>query len=159
MATRKTASKQSKKVELDFEVDKKTTKKIDKEMKRTPLKTLCILFLVLLIGLGVGALPAYFLMRNDCFELIGADEVTCFVGDSYADQGVKVIAFNKDDSKKVKIETDMQGDQNGNYTANEVGTYYIIYTVDNFKYGKLFKIQKIRLVNFVEPSDDVVPEN
>ena len=156
MATRKTASKQSKKVEVNFELDEKTSKKVNKELKRTPLKSLFILFLVVLIGLGVGAVPAYFLTRNDCFELIGADEITLTIGESYADEGAKVIAFNKDDSKKVKTKSNMGVDQNGQYTSSEVGTYYIAYTVDNFKYGKIFKIQKIRLINFVEPSDDDV---
>lgn len=156
MATKKTASKQSKKVEVNLSLDEKTSKKVNKELKRTPLKTLFILFLVVLIGLGIGALPAYFLTRNDCFELIGADEITLTIGESYADEGAKVIAFNKDDSKKVKTKSNMDVDQNGQYTSSEVGTYYIAYTVDNFKYGKIFKIQKIRLINFVEPSDDDV---
>lgn len=159
MTTRKTASKQSKKAKINFDVDPKTRKKVDKEIKHTPLKTLFILVLVLLMGLGVGAVPAYFLMRNDCFELIGADEITRFVGESYADEGAKIIAFNKDDSKKVKTESNMQVDQNGNFTSSEVGTYYIIYIVDNLKYGKIFKIKKIRLVTFVEPSDDVVVDD
>lgn len=154
MATRKTASKQSKKVEVNFELDKKSSKKINKEIKRTPLKTLLILFLVVLIGLSAGAIPAYFLTRNDCFELIGADELTLTIGESYADQGAKVIAFNKDDSKKVKTKTNLDVDSNGNFTSNEVGTFYIVYTVDNLKYGKIFKIQKIRLITFVEPSED-----
>ncbi len=156
MATRKTASKQSKKVELNLSLDEKTNKKVNKELKRTPFKTLLILFLVVLIGLGIGAVPAYFLTRNDCFELIGTDEITLTLGESYADEGAKVVAFNKNDSKKVKTESNMEIDQNGNYTSNEVGTYYIVYTVDNLKYGSIFKIQKIRLITFVEPSDDDV---
>ena len=139
MATRKTASKQSKKVEVNFELDEKSSKKINKELKRTPFKTLFILFLVVLIGLSVGAIPTYFLTRNDCFELIGADEITLTVGESYADEGAKVIAFNKNDSKKVKTKTNLQVDDNRNYSSAEVGTFYIAYTVDNFKYGTIFK--------------------
>ncbi len=154
MPARKTASKQSKKVELDFDIDEKAGKKVNKELKRTPIKTLILLFLTLLIGLGVGAWPTYFLTRNDCFELIGEEEITLTLNDKYLDSGVRVIAFNKDDSKKVKISTNLDVDENGNYYSNEVGTFYIAYTVDNFKYGTIFKIQKIRLITFVEPSED-----
>ena len=43
--------------------------------------------------------------------------------------------------------------EDGTFTATEEGTYYITYTVDNFKYGKLLKVQKVRLISFVEQTE------
>ena len=74
--------------------------------------------------------------------------------DLYDDKGVKVIAFGKDDSDKVMIETDLKRNADGSFYAEEEGTYYIKYTVDNIKYGSIFKIQKIRLIHFVEPTEE-----
>ena len=36
------------------------------------------------------------------------------------------------------------------FSAEDVGTYYIKYSVEDFKYGKLFTVEKIRLITFVE---------
>ena len=58
------------------------------------------------------------------------------------------------DSKNVIIETNLIKNPDGTYTSNEEGTYYIAYTVNNFKYGTLFKIQKIRLITFVEATEE-----
>ena len=153
MATRKTASKVSKKVELDFDIDEKSSRKATKKIKKlsSPVIFMAVLFL------AIGAVGGYFgfniFIKNDCFEIIGKDEITRIVGEKYVDDGCKVIAFGKDESDKVKIETNLTINPDGSYTSNEEGTFYITYTVDNFKYGKLFKIQKIRLISFVGESD------
>lgn len=154
MATRKTTSKISKNVDFKFNIDKKSSKKANKKLKNTPIKTLFVALVVLLIGTILGGIPAYFLTRNDCFEIIGADELSLTLGERYVDEGVKVIAFGKNDAEKVKIETDMNINKDGSLTADNVGTYYIVYTVNNLKYGTIFKVQKIRLVTFVEPSEE-----
>ena len=90
--------------------------------------------------------------RNDCFTINGREEITCTLSEHYIDQGAKVIAFGIDDSDKIIVETDLQQDDNGYYAESE-GTYYIKYTVDNLKYGRIFKVQKIRLVTFVEDTE------
>ena len=41
----------------------------------------------------------------------------------------------------------------GKFYAQTEGTYYIKYTVSNIKYGSIFKVQKIRLIHFVEPTE------
>ena len=51
------------------------------------------------------------------------------------------------------MSTNLKKDIQGNYYAEEEGTYYITYTVDSLKYGSIFKIQKIRLITFVEPTE------
>ena len=54
---------------------------------------------------------------------------------------------------KVYVETNLKQHQDGSYYAEEVGTYYIIYKVDDIKYGKIFTVQRIRLITFVEAEE------
>lgn len=157
MAIRKTANKTSSKAKLNLAVDekklKRSSKKVNKHIKKVSASAILIA-IFLLIG---GALGGYFaiqpLMKNDCFELVGKDEITLTVGETYKDEGVKVIAFGRDEKDKVIVNSNMEKDENGNYTSKEEGTFYLEYTVDNIKYGSVFKIKKIRLVTFVEESE------
>ena len=155
MATRKTASKVSKKAtaSVDFSLDKKpsknTTKRIRKEIKKTPILVLVFAILFIAVGGVTGFFVTKILTKNDCFELVGQEEITLVVGESYVDEGVKVISFGKDLSNKAKTETNMTKKSDGTFTSNEEGTFYIAYTVDSLKYGTIFKIQKIKLISFV----------
>ena len=131
--------------------NKKGKKQVKKTVKSIGVKGVLIVLLFLLIGAGVGAGATYFICKNDCFELIGSDELSYTIGEDgvYFDQGCKVISFGKDISSSVTIETNLTKLENGGYTASEAGTYYIIYKVtDDIKYGKVFSVQKIRLVTF-----------
>jgi len=156
MATRKTASKTSKKASVEFNWNHKPSKK-QKNKAEKQLKKLSvggILTLVLMLGIGAvgGFFGVKFLTRNDCFVLNGADEITIQLNDRYVDQGAKVVAFNKDVSEDVEIETNLKVDENG-YYAEEVGTYYMVYKSTNIKYGSLIKVQKIRLITVVEAGE------
>lgn len=159
MATRKTASKTSKKATADFNWDinnkpsKRTTKKVNKQLKKVSAGALIMALLLLVVGAVGGFLGVKVLTKNDCFTLIGNDEITLELGETYKDQSAKVIAFGKDEADKILVETNLSKNEDGTYTADEVGTYYISYIVDNFKYGTLFKIKKIRLITFVEPTE------
>ena len=158
MATRKTASKQSKKATINFDWDtnkpnKKTTNKINKNLKKLSAGVILVAVMLLVVGTVGGFFGLKFVMRNDCFVLKGKDEITLELGKTYTDEGAKVIAFGKDDGDKVVIETNLTKNEDGSYTAEEVGTYYMVYKVENLKYGKLFKVQKIRLITFVEVSE------
>lgn len=159
MATRKTASKTSKKATVDFNWDvggernKKNSKKVNKQIKKLSFGAIMIAILVLAVGVAGGFVGVKLATKNDCFELYGKDEITLQIGEDYTDEGVKVVAFGKDDADKVKIETNLTKNEDGTFTSNEVGTFYITYTVDNFKYGTIFKIQKIRLITFVEEAE------
>ena len=93
------------------------------------------------------------MVKNDCFILDGKDEITLQIGEKYTDEGAKVIAFGKDDASKIKTETNMKRNNDGTYYSNEEGTFYIKYTVNNLKYGTIFKVQKIRLITFVEETE------
>ncbi len=157
MAVRKNTSKVSKKVQADINVEKpskRTTRKVKTKLKKLSAG---VIFLAIFLSVA-GAVGGYFgvkyISRNDCFEIIGQDESTFEIGsDPYEDEGVKVVAFGVDETDKVKIETNLKRNADGKYYAETEGTYYIKYTVDNIKYGSIFKVQKIRLLHFVEPTE------
>ena len=158
MATRKTASKTSKKATVSFDwgnnkPSKRETKKINKNLKKLGDGTLITALILLVVGTVGGFFGFKVLTKNDCFVLNGKDEITLQIGEKYTDDGVKVVAFGKDETEKVQIETNLTKNEDGTYSAEEEGTYYITYTVDSFKYGTIFKIKKIRLITFVEPTE------
>jgi len=145
----------------------KSNRSTSRKIKKLGLKAIMIILLVTLIGGAIGAGVCWFVCRNDCFEIIGQEEITIpmttinFVNNqaveidnSYYDKGVKVISFGRDISKDVYIETDLKQNEDGSYYADEIGTYYIIYKVDDIKYGKIFTVERIRLITFVEGTPD-----
>ncbi len=157
MATRKTASKVSKKAKLNIELNK--PKKSQKNKAQRTLKKLSPLTLLLvLLFLGGGVAGGWFgvkiLTKDDTFTLNGKDEITLTLGEKYVDEGVNIIEFGKNISSKVQKETNLIKNQDGTFTSDEVGTFYISYTVDSIKYGSIFKIKKVRLISFVEPSEE-----
>lgn len=132
---------------------KRKAKKAKKAMKKAGVKSLLIALLVLAIGVGAGIGAFYLFCRNDEFVVLGAEELTITLDEKYTDEGVKIVAFGKDIKNKVMVKTDLKVDENGDYYAENVGTYYIKYTTNELKYGSIFKIQKIRLITVVEPSE------
>lgn len=166
----KSAKVESKRASANFDkgfIPYKNTKRNQNKFK-SAVKTVnifvALLIFIITAGIGVGA---YFVVcKNDCFTLNGAQEIsitmqantdnTGFVGAFTDDLGVKIIEFGKDISSEVIIETDMKKVGENEYEVNELGTYYIKYSVNSIKYGKIFTINKIRLVNFVEPSENIV---
>lgn len=156
MATRKTTSKKSSKVQLNLDVDKpskRTTKKVTKQLKKVSAGALFLAAILLVAGAVGGYFGVKYITRNDCFEIVGKDEITLSLNETYIDEGVKVVAFGKDDSSKVKITTNLKTNEDGSFYAESEGTYYITYNVENLKYGTIFKVQKIRLITFVEPTE------
>ncbi len=158
MATRKTASKSSRKATVDFNWDvkkpnKKSKKKAEKNLKKLGAGAILGALILLVVGAVGGYFGVKFITRNDCFVLNGKDEITLQLGESYVDEGAIVVAFGRDETEKVTIETNLTQNHDGSLTSNEVGTYYIVYKVDNLKYGSIFKVQKIRLITFVEVSE------
>ena len=156
MAGRKTTSKVSKKVEVDFDFNKpskKSTRKVKSKLKKLSMGTVCLAIFLLVVGVVGGYFGVQYLTKNDCFNIVGADEINLELGESYLDEGVDVVAFGIDESDKVEIDTNLKKDKFGAYYAETEGTYYIKYTVNNIKYGSIFKVQKIRLLHFVEPTE------
>ena len=164
MASKKNYGKVSKRASVSLNTEsttisektrKKQTKKVKSSLGKISTAAKVVMVLLILVGIVGGFFATKFLTRNDCFVLNGKEEQTMFIGENYKDEGAKVVAFGIDDSEKVEIKTNMKKNNDGTFTAEEVGTYYMIYTVKNIKYGSIFKIQKIRLITFVEVSEGV----
>lgn len=159
MATRKTVGKTSKKATVDFNWDvnsksnKRNGKKAGKQLKKLGAGAILGAVLLLIVGAVGGYFGVKVLTKKDCFELNGNDEITLQLGENYLDEGAKIISFGKDVSDDVTIETNLKENTDGTYCAEEEGTYYIVYKSNNFKYGTLFKVQKIRLITFVEATE------
>ena len=143
----------------------KATRSTARKIKKIGFKAVLIILMVMIVGGAIGAGACYFVCRNDCFEIIGAEHVERVLKSEdkqltdkniYIDEGVKVVSFGRDVSDKVYIETDLIKNDDGSYTATEPGTHYIVYKVDDIKYGKIFTIQRIRLIDFVESSEEIV---
>lgn len=172
MATKKTASKttQKSKLNLDFGLDeppkqtkkssKRTQNKVKKSVKKIGFVPIILAVLFLAIGVGGGWIATKIICKNDCFEIVGKDEISVEIGSSYYDQGVKIVAFGKDENASIEIETNLTKNADGSYTSNEEGTFYIKYKSNSFKYGKLFKVERIRLISFVEASEpgEMIPD-
>lgn len=132
---------------------KRTQKKVEKTIKKASPVAIIVAILFLVVGLGAGWLTTSIICKNDCFNIVGMDEISIEIGTDYVDQGVKIVAFGKDESASVSIETNLTKNADGSLTSSEEGTFYIKYKSNCFKYGKLFKVEKIRLVSFVLPSE------
>lgn len=160
----KSVGKTSKKATVQFNWDvkkpnKKTSKKAEKAIKKLGAGALLVAVLLMAIGAVGGYFGFKVLTKKDCFVLNGQDEITIQLGEKHTDQGVKIISFGKDVSEDIEIETNLKENADGTYSAEEEGTYYIIYKSNNFKYGSLFKVQKIRLITFVEATEQEEIEN
>lgn len=157
MAIRKNANKRTTRAKINLNLDESSIKKSAKTAKSTAKSfsksttVIIVLFLIIGIGLGIGA--GFYISRNDCFEIIGADELTLTIGENYYDEGCKVISLGKDVSNDIEIETDLTINLDGSLTGDETKTYYILYKSNDIKYGKIFTVTKIRLITFVEESE------
>lgn len=134
----------------DGKASRRTNKQVNKAISKIGFAGIVIALVFMLLGCGVGGGVIYFLSRNDCFVINGREEITLTIGENYVDDGVKVISFGRDLSDSCVVDTDLIINQDGSYTASEIGTYYIKYSVDDIKYSKIFTVEKIRLITFVE---------
>ena len=119
-------------------------KSVEKTLKKTHGLTIFFVALFFVIG-AVGGWFGYGLVtKNDAFEIIGEKKITIELNGTYEEQGCKVVAWGKDETSKLKIDSDLD-------TTKE-GTYFVVYTVENFKYKS---VQKVRVVTVVNPSAGV----
>ena len=121
---------------------KKTKRKLKKGVKRLNGWTLFFCILALIAGLAAGIGSYELLCMNDKFEVNGKKEYYVELRPGtfeYADAGATVIEFGRDISDEVRIETNMTDLGGGRYEADASisGKYYIKYTVDSVKYGKI----------------------
>jgi len=156
LATRKTASKTSKKAELNIKIKqpkKSQQNKAKRTLKKMSPATFGLAFLLLIVGAVGGWFGVKIFTKNDCFEIVGKDEITLTLGEKYSDEGVNIVEFGKDISEKAITDTNLKKDSDGKLYSDEIGTFYITYTVDSIKYGTIFKVQKVRLITFVEGAE------
>lgn len=157
MAERKTIAKKSSKATLNLDLNTKTTKKSTNELKKAVKKAspkgLVISLVCLLLGLVLGVGAWFIVCRNDKFVLLGEEEITLTLDESYVDEKVEIVEFGKDASTSYTTQTNLQVDANGKYYSTEVGTFYIKYKATTLVFGKIFNIQKVRLITFVEASE------
>ncbi|MBQ7880730.1 MAG: hypothetical protein IJ358_02695 [Clostridia bacterium] len=149
----------SKKVNVTDDISITVSKRSRRRKSSLGFKAILIILLVTIIGGAIGVGACWIVSRDDCFKIVGNEEITLTLRtegeeintrNSYYDEGVKVVSFGRDISNKVTIETDLKQNEDGSFTADEIGTYYIIYKVDDIKYGKIFTVERIRLITFVE---------
>lgn len=118
---------------------KSTKRKIEKEIKKVNPLTIFLVIVFTLIGIAGGFFGVHMLTKNDTFELLGGYEIKCNVGDSFIDEGAKIIAFGKDISSEVIVE--------GNVDTSIKGDYVLKYKVNHFRYNGYVLY---RLVSVVE---------
>lgn len=116
-------------------------KQVETAVKNTHGLTIFFVVLFLVIGAVGGWFGYGFVTKNDAFEIVGEKEITIELNGTYEEQGCKVVAWGKDETSRLKIESDLD-------TTKE-GTYFVVYTVENIKYKN---IQKVRVINVVAPT-------
>lgn len=125
-----------------------------KTAKKIGLKGVFIVIICFLFAIIIGASFCFVMGKDDCFEIVGSEELEFQIGETYKDEGVLIKEFGINISKSAKIQTNLKVDENGNYYQDSEGTFYIAYTVKSLKFGLIYNVQKIRLVTFVEQNDD-----
>ncbi|MBO5416353.1 MAG: hypothetical protein J6A83_06965 [Clostridia bacterium] len=128
-------------------VKRKVKRKAKSKAKKIHPATYIIALLCLALGIGAGAGACALVSRDDCFKLRGDKSYTVSVGAPlvYKDEGVKIVEFGRDISDKVEIRTNLTENDDGSYNVDttEPCEYYIIYTVDSVKYGKIQRVRTI----------------
>ena len=124
-----------------------------KAAKKTHPKTVAIVIISFILALAVGVGVCFAVNKNDVFEMNGSEYVILEAGEGYADEGVTVVEFVRDISDKVQVETTMRY-ENGKYYAKDGETdYYMVYTVNTLKFGKIYPVKKIRIITFALPTE------
>lgn len=116
-------------------------------------KSIAVIITCFILAFAIGAGICFFLGKNDKFDMLGAEQVVINVDEKYTDEGVDIREFGINLSKKAIIDTDLKTDGNGNYYAESAGDYYIAYTVKSLKFGFIYPVQKIRLINVIGASE------
>ena len=128
-------------------VKRKVKSKAKSKAKRIHPITWVFAVLALVGGIGAGVGVCAFVCRDDCFKLNGETDYTVAVGAdiTYSDEGVKIISFGRDISANVEIDTNLKKTGNGKYKVDtsKPAEYYMIYTVEDAKYGDIQRVRTI----------------
>ena len=112
-------------------------KSINKAKKSHPIAMLLVV-IFLVVGCFAGYFVSVYLTKNDKFEIIGDKEIVLYVGEEYEELGAEVVAFGKDISSEIIIENEIDN--------TKAGTYYVKYTIDNFKYSGVVRYRYVTVV-------------
>ena len=135
------------------------TKSVKKSVKKTNSKTLISVVVCFILALVLGVGVCFVMGRNDEFTLLGDDVVVIQVGQTYKDDGVKIIEYGIDMSGKAVVSTNLKVNEQGEYYADESmlanppDKFYICYTVKSIKFGFVYGVQKIRFITFSDMSE------
>ena len=127
-------------------------RKVKSKAKRISTASYVIWVFALLLGLALGAFACHFICRNDGFELKGKSEYTLDLGGEgssviYTDKGASAVSFGKDISKNIRVSTSLEEYGDGEYKidTSKEGVYYIVYTVDDVRFGDVKRVRTIRV--------------
>jgi len=122
----------------------------EKSAKRLPNIAKLIIAFFFIIGTVASFFVLQFVCKNDCFEINGRKSISLSINETYADEGVKIVAFGKDISSEANITI---------YKGNEViegfdqidttqeGVYQIMYTTSSFRFKDVKLIRTITIVS------------
>ena len=133
--------------------NKKTQKIVKKELKKMP-SSLKIVAALVFIFASVGAfLTSFMMQKNDCFELIGDQVVTMYIGGSYQEpevkEAIKCISFGIDATSSVYIneeETTYDPKTSVNNEGTDTGYDFktLIYTFEDYSKKLKEDIEEIK---------------
>ena len=124
-------------------------RKAKKKIKRIHPLSFVVWIVALALGVALGAGACAFLCRNDGFELVGKSEIIIPLEEGktyeYTDKGAKAVSFGRNISRSVRVETDLKEIDDGVYEidASCEGSYYIVYTVDDARFGEIKRVRTI----------------
>ena len=125
-STKSSGSKSGKKTTASSSVEKAATKAV----RTFGTGFTVILVVILAVGVVLGALLSYIIMKDDEFILNGDKEVTLAVGDEYVEEGATIKAFGKDYSGEVIVTVyDGVGNKLSSLDTTVEGEYQLVYSV------------------------------
>ena len=108
---------------------------VKKVQKKHPISFIIIL-VVFVVAICGGYFTSKTLTKDDKFEIIGEKEITLTIGDDYIEEGAIAIAFGRDISSQIEIDS-------SNLDITQAGEYYIKYSVDNYLYKNVFRYRYV----------------
>lgn len=138
----------------------------EKSAKKLPSIAKLIIAFFFIIGAAASFFVLQFVCKDDCFEINGRKAFSLSINGTYADEGVKIIAFGKDISDQAKITIYKNGEEISGFDqidTTEEGVYQIVYTTDSFRFKDVKLIRTITVVSdetedYENEEDSYTPE-
>ena len=117
-------------------------KTLKKAVSKFHIVTKIVIAVFLIAGFLIGYEAVSWISLQDRFVLRGAEQLSLDVGADggtylYTEEGVEAVCFGMDVSDTMKVETELEVDEDGRYIipTDKEGVYTITYTVDCLKFG------------------------